>query len=223
MYFSPTTVFIPQLNSWSHGDKINAVIASVAVLTLLGTLWQSKKNADDTVRRINREARIKLYVPVLAMMQAEWSKFDAKMLSRALPDLNTPFLEADENLALLRAKIQSYEFGVEEDLLGSQKVSKAIDVWFKNLNACIELFAKFQSENSRTALLDQNASPELRVKREMLLEDLIAKSGNLQKDLAAILDLVRDEIGIARKNFLQIFWGHIGGTKVRKRTKNGGK
>lgn len=199
------TIVASQLNSWTHADIINAAIAVVAMATLIGTMGMGRKQYRFAIKQINREERKKLYVPVLALMRAEWSRFDAKMLSTFLPSSNIPNLESEENLALLRAKIQSYEFEVEEDLLGSQKVRVEIDAWFKKLEICMKVFEEFQSENLKTNLLDRNADSEFRTKRETLFDNLRASSRDLEEGLEVIQDVIREEVGIASKSAWQKF------------------
>lgn len=195
----PIVVKIPQLDRLGYSDYISIALAIIALVAIIGSVWISKRQINLVIRQMNREERKKLYLPVLAMMAAEWAKFDHKMITGAIPDFSPSLLETDENLAALKAKIQNYEFEIEEDLLGSKRVSKAIDIWFEKLRTCMNLFEKYTSENLKANLLPVNAGPEWKAKRDLVYRDLIAQSSELKSGLKSIIDLVRDEIDMTKK------------------------
>lgn len=216
-FLTIASVITPQPNYWTHGDIINAAIAVAAIATLVGSVGMNRRQYRFAIKQINREEIKKLYVPMLAMMRAEWSKFDAKMLTTILPSSNMRFLETEDNLALLRAKIQSYEFEVEEDLLGSQALREAINDWFKRFVECTKAFEKFQGENLRASLLDTNAGSEFRYARDALLNDLRTRTSELEAGLENLKDLIREEVGLASSGVWKKFQHYNGGQK-RNRT-----
>lgn len=206
----PIVVKIPQLDRFGYSDYISMALAIIAVVAIIGSVWISKRQINLAIRQMNREERKKLYLPVLAMMAAEWAKFDHKMISVAIPDFSSSLLETDENLEALKARIQSYEFEIEEELLGSKKVSRAVDFWFSELRKCMTLFEEYQSENLKTNLLSVDAGPEWKANRDQVYRNLIAKSSALKSGLTSIINLVRDEIDMTKKRRARDFWGTVG-------------
>ena len=206
----PIVVKIPQLDRFGYSDYISMALAIFAMVAIIGSVWISKRQINLAIRQINREERKKLYLPVLAMMAAEWAKFDQKMISVTVPGFGSSFLETDENLEALRAKVQNYEFEIEEELLGSKKVSNAVDFWFVELRRCMSLFEEFQSENLRTNLLPVDAGPEWKANRDQVYRSLIARSSALKSGLTSIINLVRDEIDMKKNRRLLDFWSTVG-------------
>lgn len=206
----PIVVKIPQLDRFGYSDYISISLAIIAVIAIIGSVWISKRQMNLAIRQMNREERKKLYLPVLAMMAAEWAKFDHRMISVAIPNFSSELLETEENLEALKAKIQSYEFEMEEELVGSKKVSEAIDTWFEKLQTCVNLFEEYQSEHLKSNLLPANAGPEWKAKRDSVYRDLVAQSDELKSGVKSIVDLVRNEINMTKRRRWLESWGTAG-------------
>lgn len=144
IHWPPITVVIPQLSSWSHSDYINAVIAGVAVVTLIASFFASRKRDKTTIQRLNREERIRIYAFALAGLRARsawamrdlgrthfnrmsWESGELLVINADLENENenertTDQAKEDHQIDSSIQRIRSWEFDAEFDLLASEPV-----------------------------------------------------------------------------------------------------
>lgn len=145
------TVDIPQLDRMGYADYISIAIAIIAVAAIIGSVVISNKQNALAVRQINREERIKIYAPMLALLGMEWVQFDWEIIHSLDPAAVPPFLVSQQDIDRLRSEVRGFETEAIEKFVGSPKIHDAVDGCMTFMNECFANYRELLEEERKAS------------------------------------------------------------------------